>query len=260
MQTIQSVTPTLCRLFGVESPSQCSADPIAAVLSAYRDRWGDARLERALIYAPDAIGSIFLARNPAIRDHLGELGKLQVPLRSMLPPKTPVCFASMFSGAPPEVHGIRRYERPTLAIDTLFDALTRNGLKTALVSVKNCSIDRIFRNRPLDYFSETYDPEVTARALELLGEDRFDLIVAYHQEYDDVLHRANPYSTEAVEAAVRHSEAFRRLVEAAAKAWKGRRWIAAATPDHGGHILPDGSGDHGEDIPEDMEVTHFWRV
>ena len=114
---------------------------------------------------------------------------VQVELRSMTPPKTPVCFASMFTGAPPEVHGIRKYERPVLTCDTLFDALARAGKRAAIVAVRDCSMDIIFRSRPIDYFTEDYDPQVTERALELVRDGNHDFIVAYNQEYDDTLHR-----------------------------------------------------------------------
>jgi len=260
LNTIQSVTPTICSLFGIQPPSTCAVEPSIEVLNELRRNQNVNLVERALIYAPDAIGSFFLKKHHAIYESFRQVGRLEIPLRSMTPPKTPVCFASMFSGAPPEIHGIRRYERPVLAINTLFDSLVKAGKRVALVAVKDCSIDIIFRNRPLDFFSEPYDPEVTARTLELLRLDEHDFILAYHQEYDDLLHRTTPYSPEAIAAAKRHADSLEILVKAAEKAWQGKRWVAAATPDHGGHIRPDGRGDHCDDIPEDMEVTHFWRL
>src|SRR5258706_14345046 len=54
-------------------------------------------------------------------------------------------------------HGIKRYERPVLSCDTIFDALARAGKKVAIVAVRDSSIDLIFRERPIDYFSPTYD-------------------------------------------------------------------------------------------------------
>jgi hypothetical protein len=186
---------------------------------------------------------------------------MKTPLRSMTPPKTPVCFASMFSGAFPETHGIRRYERPVLRLPTLFDAFIGAGLKVAIIAVKDCSIDMIFRERDIEYYSEPYDPEVTERTLEILRADRHDLVVCYHQAYDDTLHRAGPYAEEAVEAARNHAADYERLCAAAAGSWRAHDHVVVATPDHGGHEVkgPEPRGDHGEDIPEDMDVVHFWR-
>ncbi len=255
LPSIQAVTPTVCALFGIEPPRQNQAEPLPEVLQAA----GSGPIERLLIYAPDAIGTRFLDRHRMIDFGFRTNTDLRQNLQSVTPPKTPVCFASMFTGAPPEVHGIRRYERPVVAIDTLFDALIRAGKRVAIVAVKDCSIDIIFSNRALDYFSETYDPEVLTRALDLLTEDRHDVILVYHQEYDDTLHRLTPTCIEAIQAAENYTMSFTFLKGAARVRWKGKRWGICATPDHGAHIDPaTGRGDHCEDILEDMAVTHFW--
>ena len=179
----------------------------------------------------------------------------------MFPPKTPVCFASMFTGAPPEVHGIRKYERPVLACDTLFDALARAGKRAAIVAVKGCSMDIIFRNRAIDYFTEDDDAAVLGRTLALLKDDRHDFIVSYNQEYDDTLHRTRHDNQEALAAAGRHVETFVRLWQATEERWSGHSRTLLLAPDHGAHFdAARGKGDHGEDIPEDMDVLHFWRV
>ena len=64
----------------------------------------------------------------------------------------------------------------------------------AIVAVADSSIDRIFRNRNIDYFSEIYDKQVTSRTIQLIKANVHDFIVAYHQEYDDALHRSTPES------------------------------------------------------------------
>ena len=247
MPDIRSITPTICHLLGAEPPSLSSVPGL--------DLAGKA--ERVLVYCPDAIGTTL------VRDFADWFAPVlaaapqAIALRSMIPPKTPVCFASMFTGAAPKAHGIEGPVRPVLTCDTLFDAVVRSGRRVALAAVKDSSIDLIFRNRPLDYFSETYDPDVTVRALALLQADRHDLIVAYHQEYDDWLHRTSCRSEPALAAVRHHIAAFATLAQAAAKAWKGRSYAILFCPDHGGHDL-GGRGTHGDDIPEDMELTHFF--
>jgi hypothetical protein len=271
LPAIASVTPTLCRLLSVEPPAVCSAPALELVLAL-----GLARVERVLVYAPDAIGRVFLDSHPELKKRLVAASDVQVELRSMTPPKTPVCFASMFTGAPPEVHGIRKYERPVLTCDTLFDALarrdmtelsdnsdrvpSRGGNRVAIVAVKGSSMDIIFRNRSIDYFTEEYDQPVTERALELVRDDRHDFIVAYNQEYDDTLHRTRHDGPEALAAAERHVETFVRLWQATEEHWAGYNRALVFAPDHGAHFdAAKGRGDHGEDIPEDMDVLHFWR-
>src|SRR6185295_19558254 len=72
------------------------------------------------------------------------------------------------------------------------DADPRYPLRRALASrppcrhrgVENFSIDLIFRNRRIDYFTETHDEEVVERTLNLVAADHHDFIRAYQQEYD----------------------------------------------------------------------------
>jgi hypothetical protein len=122
-------------------------------------------------------------------------------------------------------------------------------------------MNRCFRERALDYYSEPYDPEVLARATTLLAADEHDVIVAYQQAYDDTLHRTWPLSPECLEAARSHLDDFATLARAACRAWRGRAWAAVFAPDHGAHLDPaTGRGDHGEDVPEDMHLFHCYGV
>lgn len=259
--SIQGVTPTLCRLFGIKPPALCAAPPLDLVLRAAQEKLGGARIARCLVYAPDAIGDHLRAGYPALFAELARIAPIAASLHSVFPPKTPVCFASMFTGAAPADHGIRQYEQPVLQCDTLFDALVRAGRRAAIVAVADSSIDRIFRGRDLNYFSELYDPEVTARAIELIVADRHDFILAYHQEYDDVLHETTPFSDAAALAFRRHVEAFGELVEAADRHWRRHDRVVVLAPDHGAHLDRSSmTGAHGDDIPEDMELTHSYRL
>lgn len=260
MYSLDSVAPTICRIMGVSPIKGATADPIKDVLEA-ATRICDNDVEKALLYAPDAIGDRLFHDfreefNPVI-----DVAPLQVSIRSMFPSYTPVCYGSMFTGMKPEEHGITKYHKPVLRCDTLFDALLRAGKRVAIVAVKDSSIDTIFRDRKLDYLSEAYDPEAEARALQLLEDDSHDLVLVYHQEYDDVMHGSTPRSPEALAAFRRHLDTFTRFGEAFNSAWSGWDRVIAFLPDHGTHVDPEsGKGAHGTDSPEDMEVRHFWGL
>ena len=177
MEGIVSTTPTICKVMGVDPPKRSVKHVIASVVSAF-EALKINRIEKCLIYAPDAIGeSLFKEKHDWFSQVL-KYAPLEVHLQSIMPPKTPVCFASMFTGASPKIHGIGTYEKPILKCDTLFDALARAGKKVAIASVKESSIDMIFKGRKVDYFTEEYDPEVKDKALQLLEEDKHDLILA----------------------------------------------------------------------------------
>jgi len=255
---LRATTPTLCALLGIGPPTANSAHPHDAVLEAARNE-GTETIERCLVYSPDAVGRFLVRCFPAAFHTVAKVAPVQVLLRSMVPPKTPVCFASMWTGAQPEAHGIKRYERPVLRIDTIFDALSRAGRRTAIVAVRNSSMDIIFRNRAIDYYSEPYDHEVSSRAIELLARKEHEVIFVYHCEYDDTLHRTTPLSEEGIRAIHQHMESFRMLAEAWNKYWVSYRRMIMFAPDHGAHVDPaTGHGDHGLEIAEDMELVHFY--
>jgi 2-polyprenyl-3-methyl-5-hydroxy-6-metoxy-1,4-benzoquinol methylase len=259
LSSITAVTTTICRLFGIEPPGLAQAGPLPLVARAAYGIVGRGRVDRMLMFAPDALGRMFLEARPGLLGRIQQAAPLSCELRTVLPAKTPVCFASMFTGAQPEAHGIRTFEKPVLKTDTVFDALLSSGFRVAIVAVQGSSIDRIFRDRAIDYFSEKYDPEVVDRTLRLISADRHDFILSYVQEYDDTLHASTHDSAEAESAAERHVEQFETLGARVEALWSEYHRALAFVPDHGAHT-DHGQGTHGDDIPEDIELLHFWRI
>jgi predicted AlkP superfamily phosphohydrolase/phosphomutase len=257
MYAIDSVTPTVSKLMKFDPPEGASAAPIKEIIEAAKGK----TIKKILLYAPDAIGEwIFQAHKTEFKDVIAE-APIQIQVQSMTPSYTPVCYGSMFTGMKPAEHGIIKYMKPVLTVETLFDAASKAGLKVALAAVKDCSIDLIFRDRKIDYYTEKYDPEVNQRVLKLLEKDDYDLIVAYNQEYDDLMHDSTPTNPEAIEAFRRHLKAFKMLANAFNKRYSGVDRVIAFLPDHGTHVDPEsGKGSHGTDSPDDMEVRHFWGV
>lgn len=257
---ITSVTPTICKLMKIIPPSLSTRDVIQSVIEKAETE-KISQIEKCLLYAPDAIGTHLHRKYPDIIANVLQHAPIEVSLRSVVPPKTPVCFASMFTGAMPDMHGIQEYKKPVLECDTLFDALIRGGKKIAIVAVTNSSIDCIFRKRKMDYFSEIYDDQVTNRTIELIEADEYDFILAYHQEYDDALHRSTPESEETIKAFRNHVNSFVKIANHCESTWGKYDRMIMFTPDHGAHTDPDtGRGTHGKDIPEDMEISHFCNI
>lgn len=252
MQTIGAITPTICKAMGVNYQTSCSE--IEDVLSAI-----DGVVSKCLIYSPDALGLHLHEKLSYEYNCLEQKSSVTKDLLAEMPTVTPVCYASMFTGLRPSEHGITKYTKPVLARDTLFDFLQKNGKKVAIVAVENSSIDAIFKNREIDYFSEKYDQEVTDRTVALLKEDKHDFILAYHQEYDDLLHQTTPFSAEALAAAKRHINTIYHLHNALNKYWKDHSKLFAITPDHGAHLdIKKGNGTHGSALPDDLNVRHFF--
>ncbi len=260
-RSIAALASTISSLFGIDAPKLASEPALEDVLDLASRLIDGETIDKCLVFAPDALGMhIWPTCEQQVRMIRG-VCPLQVPLRAVVPPKTPVCFASMFTGTPPGVHGITRYERPVLRCDTLFDTVIRSGRKSAIVAVKNSSMDLIFRDRDLDYFSENYDPEVTRRTLDILDNGLYDLIVVYQQEYDDALHRTHPCSEESIRALTKHVRAFQAIAEYAKRNWSCHNYAIVFAPDHGAHTDPvSGKGTHGEDIHQDMQVCHWYQI
>jgi predicted AlkP superfamily pyrophosphatase or phosphodiesterase len=255
--SIASVTPTLCELLDVPRPAGCVAESFP--LFPGEESWP--RVKRALVFAADAIGAHLVRSFDSEFMRVLSHAPIRVDAHAVMPSVTPVCFASMFTGAPPEIHGLRRYEKPVLACDTLFDAMARANRRVAIVAVEDSSMDRIFRNRAIDYFTESYDQEAVERVHALISEDRHDLIVVYQQEYDDQMHATVPRSPEALRAMRNHIANFDYLAKEARGQWAGTHHALAFVSDHGTHIdAENGRGTHGSDSLDDLEVTLFWGV
>lgn len=260
MPAITAITPTVCALLGIEPPGLSDCEPLPEVLEARGGKLGTRPVQRCLVFCPDAIGAWLPEKYPSMFDDVVTHAPQRVRLRSVIPPKTPVCWTSVFTGALPEIHGIRPVNpRPTFHGDTLFDGLMRARKKVAIVAVIDSSMDRVFRGRDIDYYAEPYDPEVTDRVLSLLNAGNHDIIVAYQQEYDDVMHQTTPESTEALRAVEHHVEAFRVVADAFSTRWRSYDRAIMWLTDHGTHVdASTGKGTHGDDIPEDMAVEHFF--
>ena len=258
MLDVASVTSTVCDLFGIPRPADCISPPFSEVAAFAARR----TVTKALMFAADAIGAHLVRSYAEAFEPVSRHAPTSVEAYAVMPSVTPVCFASMFTGAPPDTHGIRKSERPTLTCDTLFDALSRAGRRVAIVAVENSSIDLIFRSRRIDYFTETYDEEVIERTLNLVAADQHDFILAYQQEYDDKMHATVPRSPEALCAMANHVRNFDRVARRCIRvrsrhahrsvdgAWDARQ-------QHGGR--PRGASLLGGSLPGLTLVEPGWR-
>lgn len=240
-------------------PPRLGDSPIAPVGALVKKLCGQPA-QRVLIYNPDALGMWNYQHYTAEYADVMQRVQLVVPLATVMPAVTPVCFGTMYTGALPEVHGIRSYEKPVIAIDSLFDALARAGKRVALVAVADSSMDLIFAGRDIDYYSVPYDNEAVEKALELMEENRHDVVVCYNQEYDDVMHLTTPQSPEAYAAMERHIASFARLCDGVAHSWAKQDSLVVFAPDHGTHVNAQGFGDHGDYIEDDINVLHYFGV
>jgi len=256
---ITRTAATVAALMGFDKPA-CAEDANELVVENARRALpaGTDTFDRVLMYNPDAVA---LWLYPKYTDRFAPAlvrTDLQIPVESVMPSVTPVCFASMYTGAMPEIHGIRKYTKPVLTTDTLFDAAIRAGKKCAILAETDCSIAKIFLERELDYFIYDTIDEVNAKALELIAADEYDLIVVYNGNYDSTMHKNAPESDAALAELSRNSEDFAALVDAVRTHWTDHNTFYGYCPDHGCHEIDGKNGSHGLDQDEDMIVIHLF--
>jgi len=255
---ITCVAKTITDVMGIGAPRQAGKS-IDIICDSAKAAFGDRNADRVFIYNPDAIALWLFQKYTALFEDTFLHSDIQIPLLSVMPSVTPVCFASMYTGAMPNIHGIQAYEKPVLKTDTVFDALLRAGMKPAIVSTANDSISRIFLERNMDYFIYDTVGECNQKALELIEKDKHDLIVLYNGNYDAVMHRNGPESDKSLNAIKENIETFGLLVSSIEKYWRSHRTMIGLCPDHGCHEIDGNYGSHGLDMAEDMNIIHFYR-
>ncbi len=256
---ITSAAATVCDIMGVEKDAKFeSANPIVTALAD--KKLNGRKADRAVLYNPDAVALWLYQRytekfTPALLE-----SDLALPMLSVMPSVTPVCFGSMYSGVMPEIHGIRKYVKPVLKIETVFDMFIKAGKRPAIVSTEGDSISKIFLEREMDYFIYDSIEEVNEKALSLIDEDRHDLIVIYNGNYDGTMHREGTESPEALAALEQNIAFYTQLVKKIKTEWKNHDVLYGFMPDHGCHDVDSGSGSHGLDMEEDMNIIHLYGV
>jgi len=256
---LTSVYATIAHMSGIETPEEIDkANPI--LTSLFEKKLKGKKVDRTVIYNPDAVGLWLYSNYTELFKDAVLSSDVALPIGSVMPSVTPVCFASMYTGVLPEKHGIKKYQKPVLKTDTVFDAFLRNGKKVAIVSTTGDSISKIFLERELDYFIYDTIDEVNSKALELIENDVHDLIVIYNGNYDSTMHKFGPEAEESLEALKANIEFYRVLIQKINSCWGKHDVFYGFCPDHGCHEIDGNCGSHGLDMPEDMNVIHFYAI
>ena len=262
-QSLDTICGALAYAMGIVPPAQ--AAPKNWELSNYIDKiFEGQKADRVVMYNPDAIAQWIYQKYPQFVKDLMENTGVEVPLATVMPSVTPVCFATMYTGAQPEVHGIQKYEKPVLTIDTLFDALVRAGKKVALITCGKCSLSRIYLNRDIDYYhfedNKLLDGivPINAKAAEVILRDAHDFIVIYNGNYDSVMHKTGPESAEALAELRANSLSFAWISELIKNNWQHHNTLVGFAMDHGCHEIDGNCGSHGLDMVEDINIVHCY--
>ena len=252
--SLESLAGALAYAMGVRPPEHAAAPN--ETLTEYVDRClAGRKADRVFIYNTDAIGQWVIEKYPSLWAEARDAMELELPMCTTNPPKTPVAFGTMYTGAAPVIHGIVQYEKKLITIDTLFDALVRAGKKVALLTRDKYSMAVIFAQRSIDYYFFDTWAEVNAKAVELILRDEYDFILTYNANFDDVLHKKGAESVETLSEMRFNCRTFCMFNELIKNHWGHHDVLIGTGMDHGCH-----EKGHGEDIPEDRNIVHYYRV
>lgn len=270
---IQPVQPNLTNFAATLSltmgiaPPEGAAPPVQWLADQLRQRAGGP-VERALVFHADAVPRYVTERYAGLFAPVYAQTQLALPFRAVMPSITPVCFASMYAGTDPQTHGVDRFFQPILSErlvqpsiwgDTIVDALVRAGRRVAVVTCSDgCIASMLYgRGAQLYIIPGDDDQAMYEKALEVVRSGNYDVVFLYQLSYDAAMHRCGPESPESLEVLDTLAKRFEVLARTARQSWSGHSLLTVFNTDHGAHLAPDG-GHHGEDIPQDMELTWFF--
>ena len=256
---LATLAAALSNAMAIQAPMQ--AEPANERLCQFVDQaLAGQKVSRIFMYNPDAIAQWIYQKYPHLFEEVKLRTQIEIPFATVMPSVTPVCFGTMYTGAQPDVHGIKGYVKPVIRIDTLFDALIRNGKKVALVSTAGDSMSKIFLERDMDYYIYDTVEEVNAKACELIIADDHDFIAVYNANYDTYMHKYGPESCEALGELRSNVRAFGMFAELIKAHWTKHNTLLGFAMDHGCHEIDGNCGSHGLDMDEDMNIVHLYGV
>ena len=191
-------------------------------------------------------------------DRMRREGVDYVNTSTVYPARTVTGFSSMFTGAPPKVHGMRSNFVPSLGVkcESIFDSLGKSGMKGKLVGIAHL-VDA-FGDHVETVTAVTHNDEIddalVARAKAVMERDNPDLLALQLLSVDQTGHARGSYNSEYLEKI----EATDRKIEEFLGWCEEQGYLDDATilitSDHGQGI---GIGGHGHMSPEEIYVPCF---
>ena len=135
------------------------------------------------------------------------------------------------------------------------DMTVLDNVKVGMHNQVKCSFISSMLHLPGYFKAEKKSNE---KALELIEKDEHDLIAVYNGNYDHEMHLGGPEGETALKSLEKNCRDFDRLMTRVEECWKGHDTLAAFAMDHGCHEIDGNLGSHGLDMPEDLNVVHFY--
>jgi predicted AlkP superfamily pyrophosphatase or phosphodiesterase len=258
MLDLTCVAPTAAHALGLPRPRDAEGEPLEQVVADLTP------CPRLAIVILDGLG---MATWRAAREHtpvLNEIARRRlVELRSVVPPVTPVCLATIGTGASPKTHGIQEREDPFKA-ETIFEVVRQAGRTSGVAGGAITSSTRVLGRwsdvtRRVGSEGEEREDLILAAGLRIVEDDQPDLFFTQFLSVDSVSHKHGPFTPAAAAAAGALDRRFGRLLEGLRR----RGYGVLAVADHGQHPIEPPvkgkSGWHDGSVEEDMIVPLLWE-
>ena len=118
--SLDTVCASLCEAMGIDKPENAN-EPCSELVNYAARVFGGAKADRIFMYNPDAIAEWIYRKYPNLTTAMTARTDFELPLDCVMPSVTPVCFGTMYTGAQPDIHGIKGYKKPVIQIDTIFE-------------------------------------------------------------------------------------------------------------------------------------------
>lgn len=212
-----------------------------------------AKVDRVILFHAGAVGDSTLSHCPAALSAIHRLAPLSYELLAPYPARNAASLAALYGGT------ISASARGKIAPPphTLFAQLQAAGKRCALVAPRDSRLLTLFSAGDVELVTAVGDAAIAAKAVELIKQNNYDLIAVYQNQYDTLLHAGRPFGRRAVKAVDDHIAALDLLASAAQVYYTGNTLLGFC-PDHGCHRTELGLGSHSRNLPQDLNVTHYF--
>ena len=249
---VRTIAPTICRLLGVDPPDECESEAIQEIVLSLSSS------PRICLIVIDAVGetTFNIHRNNA--SFLNSIADSHfLPIQAVMPPVTPVNFASMATGTAPMTHSIRNREE-SIFNDTLFDALRRGGRTSAVAAHEQSTLNMLLASKAdsKTIAEHNTDSEIIKLTEEMLEQALYDFVWIQLLDMDHAQHTFGVRNPSAGKVLAKLDEKIRHLCELLEELEYG----IIICSDHGQHDNDDNSGGvHDGTSDDDSQAIVMWQ-
>ncbi|MBQ7921650.1 MAG: alkaline phosphatase family protein [Clostridia bacterium] len=256
---------TIADIAGFDAPAEAE-EKMAWLADIWKERF-NGHADGVFIFSADAVPCWMVRKYPDKFASVWKYAPMMIPLRTVFPTVTPIDYAAFFSGAQPDVNGVDRYVKPILTpaltqpllkSDSLIAAAVRSGRKVCVVTCSDGCITSMLSRSGADFriIPGDDDEAMFREAISVIKSGAYDFVFLYQLGFDYAEHAYGPEGEAALGTLDRIIERFAEFCECIKENHSGKNLVMFHT-DHGCHDC-SGSGRHGSDLPEDLDIFHFF--